>query len=71
MAGGGSAKPLPCSQTLERLLPLFLEWQDEGLCNPQGTQSPTSVSPPPVFVLPLPLSGGLIGCIDFLYKRRA
>lgn len=61
MVGGGSGKPPPCSQTLKRLLSLFLGWQDEGLCNPQGTQSPTSLSPPPpVFVLPLPLSGGLI-----------
>lgn len=61
MVGGGSGKPPPCSRALKRLLPLFLGWQEEGLCNPQGIQSPTSVSPPPVFVLPLLLSGGLIG----------
>lgn len=68
--GGGFGKPPPCSQTLKRLLLLFLGWQDGGLCSPQGTQSPTSLSPPTVFVLPLPLSGVLLARMDFHHKGR-
>lgn len=64
--GGGSGKPPPWSQTLKRLLLLFLGWQDKGLCNPQGTQSPTSLL---VFLCFLSLfQGVLLARMDFHHK---